>query len=167
MYKINDIVVYRRNVCKITGRRKSDLNGEQCYVLEPYIDPDGSVRMMVPVNYHGENIRDVSTKQEISKLIKSIPELKMLENKPANMKSQYVALLKGNDLVDLARIIKTSYYRNKERADNHKKVASIDGEYLEKAENYMFNEFSVALDMPFEKCRDNFIKAIKKQEKAS
>lgn len=56
MYKVNDVVVYRRNVCKIVGRKKSDLTGEQCYVLEPYIDPDGSVRMMVPVSNRGGNI---------------------------------------------------------------------------------------------------------------
>jgi CarD family transcriptional regulator len=162
VYQIDDVVVYRRNVCKVVGKDKSDLTGEQCYVLVPYCSGDCGVRMMVPVANRAGNLRDVATKDEIKSLIKSIPNLQLLENKPANMKSQYVALLKGNDLVDLARIIKTSYYRNKERIENHKKLASIDGEYLEKAENFMFNEFSVALDMPYEKCKEFFIGAIRK-----
>ena len=36
MYKKNDIVVYKRDVCKVVGKVRSDFTGEQCYILVPY-----------------------------------------------------------------------------------------------------------------------------------
>lgn len=165
MYKKNDLVVYRRDVCKVVDKIKSDMTGEQCYILQPYNQMDGSVRMQVPVSNKGGHLRDVLTKDEVNELIKNVSKIEMLEDKPANMKSQYVALLKEDNLEDLIRIIKTSYQRNKVRADSHKKLAAIDGEYLEKAERYLFTEFAVAMDMTYEDSKAHFIKQILKPTK--
>ena len=162
MYEINDVVVYRRDVCRIVNTETSEMTGEKCYVLEPYEACSGLRRMQVPVSNRGGHLRSLSTEKEIRDLMARIPTLEMLENKPANMKSQYVALLKTDELDDLIRIIKTSYYRNKERLDNHKKLASIDGEYLQKAEKYLFSEFAVALGKTYEECREDFITEIRK-----
>ena len=96
MYKVNDIVVYRRDVCKIVGKHRSDFTGEMCYDLVPYMKQDGSVKMQVPVSNKAGNLRDLITEEEIRELIISAPDIQTLENKPANMKSQYAALLKGN-----------------------------------------------------------------------
>ena len=30
MYKINDVVVYKRDVCRVVGREKSGFTGEKC-----------------------------------------------------------------------------------------------------------------------------------------
>lgn len=167
MYKLNDIVVYRRDVCRIVDTAKSDMTGELCYVLEPYEAAGGGRRMQVPVANRGGHLRSLSTSEEIYDLIDKVPTLEMLENKPANMKSQYVALLKTDSLEDLIRIIKTSYYRNKERRDNHKKLASIDGEYLQKAEKYLFSEFSVALGKSYDECKEEFVHLVRNVENAS
>lgn len=156
MYKTDDIVVYRRDVCKVIGTRESDFTGEMCYVLVPYDRQDGSVRMQVPVSNRGGHIRDIVTKEEVQKLIEQTPDIETLESKPANMKSQYAAVLKGESLSDLVCIIKTSFTRNKERMEQHKKLASIDDEYLQKAEYYLFTELSVALGMSFEEAKRYF-----------
>ncbi|MBR2829924.1 MAG: hypothetical protein IKE68_05195 [Solobacterium sp.] len=60
------------------------------------------------------------------------------------------------------RIIKTSYLRNKERLESHKKLASIDGEYMRKAEQYLFEEFAVALETTFDQAKDYFVKQLDK-----
>lgn len=156
MYKVNDIVVYRRDVCKIVGKHRSDFTGEMCYDLVPYLKQDGSVKMQVPVSNKAGNLRDLITEDEIRKLIISAPDIRTLENKPANMKSQYAALLKGNNIQDLICIIKTSYGRNKARMEQHKKLASIDDEYLQKAENYLYQEISVALGKTYEEAKAYF-----------
>lgn len=162
MYKKGDVVVYRRNVCRVVGKGKSDFTGEQCYFLELYHDEGGTARMQVPVANKGGHLRDLITKPEIKKLMAMVDDIDCLENKPANMKSQYAALLKGDGLDELICIIKTSYLRNKERMDTHKKLASIDGEYLEKAERYLFNEFSVAMNCSYDKAKEYFIKELNK-----
>ena len=163
MYQVNDVVVYRRNVCRVVGKVKSDMTGEQCYILEPYESQDGSVRMQVPIANKGGHLRSVISREGIDALIKSVPSLNTLEDKPANMKSQYIALLKGDSIEDLVRIIKTSYKRNKARIDNHKKLAAIDGEYLAKAERYLFNELAVAMNMSYEDSKEYFESAMQEE----
>ena len=32
MYKINDVVIYKRDVCRVVGREKSGFTGEKCYI---------------------------------------------------------------------------------------------------------------------------------------
>ena len=162
MYKINDIVVYRRDVCKVVGKHRSDFTGEQCYILVPYMQQDGSVRMQVPVANKGGHLRDLITPEEIDQLIKDTPDIEMLVNKPANMKSQYAALLKGDEISDLIRIIKTSYSRNQARLEQHKKLASIDDEYLRKAEQYLYAELSVSLGMSFDESKTWFEEEVSK-----
>ena len=156
MYKINDIVVYRRDVCRVIGRHRSDFTGEQCYILVPYANQDGSVKMQVPIANKGGHLRDLITREEIDKLIKSTPDIELLENKPANMKSVYANLLKGDEISDLIRIIKTSYLRNQARLEANKKIASIDDEYLRKAEKYLYEEIAVSLGLSYEESKTFF-----------
>lgn len=165
MYKINDVVVYRRDVCRVTGKKKSDFTGEMCYVLVPYDNTDNSVTMQVPVSNKAGHLRDLVTKEEISELIKNAPGIETLESKPANMKSQYATLMKGDSLEDLVCIIKTSYLRNDERLKNHKKLASIDAEYLDKAEKLLYSELSIALGKTYEESKKYFEKEVAKVEK--
>lgn len=162
MYKINDVVVYRREVCRIVGKHKSDFTGEQCYILVPYYDESGSTKMQVPVSNKAGHLRDLVTKEQIQELIKETPDIDTLANKPANMKSQYANLLKSDKLEDLVCIIKTSYGRNKARLEQHKKLASVDDEYLKRAEDYLFNELSVALNMTYDEAKDYFNAEVEK-----
>lgn len=160
MYKIGDVVVYRRDVCRVTAKKKSDLTGEMCYVLVPYKNENNSVKMQVPVSNKAGHLRDLVTKDQIDELIRNAPDIETLESKPANMKSQYATLMKGGSLEDLVCIIKTSYLRNDERMKNHKKLASIDAEYLEKAENLLYSELSVAMNMSYEESKEFFEKEV-------
>ena len=165
MYKINDVVVYKRVVCVVVGKQKSDFTGEMCYILKPYFDQGAEVQMRVPVSNKAGNLRDLLTKKEIDKLIKETVDIASLPNKQANMKSQYATLLKGNDVADLITVMKTSYGRNKARQDQNKKAASVDDEYLQKAEKYLFEEIAVALDRSVDDARAYFEKAIAKASK--
>ena len=165
MYKINDVVVYRRDVCRVVGKKKSDFTGEMCYVLVPYDSTDRSVTMQVPVSNKAGHLRDLVTKEEITELIRSASDIETLESKPANMKSQYATLMKGDSLEDLVCIIKTSYLRNDERMKSHKKLASIDAEYLDKAEKLLYSELAITLGKSFEEAKSYFEKEVAKWEK--
>lgn len=166
MFHVNDIVVYRRNVCQIIGTTTSATSCELCYVMKLYHTASSEVLMQVPISNKCGHLRRLSTKEEVETLLKKIPQLELLESKPANMKSQYVALLKGNDIEDLAKIIKTSYYRNQRRIDAHKKLASIDDEFFHKAENYLVNECSLVLGITYDECQKIFFNEIEKKPKA-
>lgn len=163
-YKPGDVVVYRREVCKVVKIAKSDFTGEKVYILEPYINQNVSVRMQVPLTNKGGHLRDLITADEIKQLIRETPDIEMLESKSANMKSQYAALIKGDDIKDLIRIIKTSYMRNRERLSSHKKMTTIDDEYLQKAENYLYTEIGVSLDLSYDESKYFFEDAVRKVE---
>lgn len=167
MYKTGDVVVFRRKVCRVIGKEKSDFTGEQCYVLAPYdAKEDHMVRMLVPVSNKAGNLRDVATKQEIDDLCSRAEDLELLMSKPANMKSQYSAIMKGNSLDELVSVIKTTFLRNRERAVNHKKLANIDEEYLAKAEDLLYSEMSVALGIPYEECGEYFRRKVAESQNA-
>lgn len=161
-YKIGDVVVYRRDVCKVVKIAKSDFTGEQCYILVPCGQQDGSVKMQVPVANKGGHLRNLVTEDEIKDLIANVKEVETLISKPANMKSQYATLLKTDDIEDLIRIIKTSYERNRERLVNHKKMASIDDEYLQKAEKYLYDEISASLGISYDESKAFFEREVNK-----
>jgi RNA polymerase-interacting CarD/CdnL/TRCF family regulator len=162
MYKINDVVMYKRDVCRVVGKEKSGFTGEKCYILVPYNSTDGSTRMQVPVSNKAGHLRDLITKEEIIELINETPDIEMLENKSANMKSQYANLLKTDKISDLVCIIKTSYERNRLRMEQHKKAASVDDEYLQKAEKYLYEELAVSLGMSFEDAKSYFLEEVHK-----
>ncbi len=162
MYRVGDIVVYKRDVCRVVGKHRSDFTGEPCYILVPYNNMDGSTKMQVPVSNKAGHLRDLVTKEEIHQLIEETPDIETLANKPANMKSQYANLLKGEKLSDLVCIIKTSYGRNKIRMEQHKKLASVDDEYLQRAEKYLFDELSVALKMSYDEAKQYFNEEVSK-----
>ncbi len=162
MYKINDVVVYKRDVCRVVGKEKSGFTGEKCYVLVPYNSTDGSTRMQVPVSNKAGHLRDLITKEEIEDLIQETPNIGMLENKSANMKSQYANLLKTDEITDLVSIIKTSCERNRIRMEQHKKAASVDDEYLRIAEKYLYEELAVSLGMSFEDAKSYFLGEVSK-----
>ena len=164
MYKINDIVVYKRDVCRVKETVVSERTGEHCYILVPFNDESGMTKMIVPVANAGGHLRDLLTEEELEDLLSRAPAIETLADKQANMKSQYVALLRSDSLEDLICIIKTSYLRNKTRLDNHKKLAAIDGEYLQKAENYLFKEMSVAMGKSIDECRAYFANKLNRAE---
>ncbi len=162
MYDIDDLVIYRRDVCRVIGTAKSPSTGEECYILTPYETVDGSVRMTVPVANRGGHIRDVITPDEAQALMDRIGTIEPLVDKPANMKSQYVAMLKGDEIEDLIRVIKTACMRNRVRMDNHKKLAAIDGEYLGRAQDYLLKELSVTYGKCYEEVKEDFVANLRK-----
>lgn len=113
MFKIDDYVVYKRNVCKIK-QIKDDIN----YVLVP-ID-DESLVITVPKSNLG--LRNIVSKEESLKLIKSIPSID---------------------------IIKTTYLRNEDRLANNKKIGEKDDNYFKKAEKLLYNELSISLGLSY------------------
>ena len=156
LYKKGDLVVYRREVCRVIRIAKSDFTKEKCYILVPYANMDGSVKMQVPVSNKAGHLRDIINKEQIEDLIGLVKNSSALENKTANLKSQYSNLLNSDSLEDLVCIIKTSYKRNQDRIAQNKRTASVDDEYLRKAEQYLFNEIAASLSVSYEEAEAYF-----------
>lgn len=155
-YMRGDIVMYKRDVCRVVRIGVSEYTQEECYILVPLTQPDGSIKMQVPVSNVAGHLRDLMKPEEIMALIQEVPSIETLASKPANMKSQYLNLMHSNDVRDLIRIIKTSRKRNQDRIANKKRPASVDDEFLRKAEACLFNEIAASMQMSFEESKEFF-----------
>ena len=161
MYKENDYLVYKKDVCKVREVRKNRMNGKDYYILVPITDE--SLIIEAPADNRMGFIRDVISKEEAEKLIKKIPKIETLENLDDKyIEKTYKELLYNGDLEDLIKIIKTTYIRNDNRIKSNKKISDKDKTYFEKAEEYLYNELSISLNMSFGETKEYIINEVTK-----
>ncbi len=159
MYKENDYLVYKRDVCRVKEIRKNKMNGLDYYMLVP-IDDD-SLIIDVPVDNRMGYIRNIIEKEAAEKLINNIPNIEPLKNiEDRYIENAYKDLIYKGTQEDLIKIIKTSYLRNQDRINNKKKISDKDTNYFNKAEKYLYNELSVALNMTFEETKEFVINKV-------
>jgi len=156
MYKENDYIIYKRDVCRVREVKKNRMNGNLSYILIPINDE--SLIIETPVDNRMGYIRDVISRKDAEDLIEKIPSIPILENiDDKYIEKTYKELLYSGSLEDLITIIKTTYLRNNERTKANKKVSDKDKTYFEKAEDYLYNELSVALSMSFDDTKEYII----------
>lgn len=159
MYKANDYVVYKKDVCKVREIRKNNMNGLDYYILVP-ID-DNSLIIDVPTDNKMGWIRDIISKEEAERLINNIPKISPLKNiDDKYIENTYKDLIYNGTQEDLIKIIKTAYLRNEERLNNKKKISDKDSNYFNKAEKYLYNELSIALNMSFDETKNYIISKV-------
>lgn len=143
MHKIGDYVVYKKDVCKINKLDKD------YYILNPIDDETLTIKLPISSNL----LRDLIDKKECDKLIKSIPKIDIINTPDKNLESEYKKLLNSGNLEDLVKIIKTTYLRNENRLNNHKKIGEKDDTYFKRAEKLLYNEMSVSLGLSYEETK--------------
>lgn len=164
MYKVNDYLIYKKEVCKVRDVKKNKINGLDYYVLVP-ID-DESLIIDVPTDNRMGWIRDIISKEEAEKLISNIPNIKPIKNiDDKYIENTYKDLINNGTEEDLIKVIKTTYLRNKERINNKKKASDKDSNYFNKAEKYLYNELSIALNMSFDETKEYVIGKVQEQIK--
>lgn len=150
MKNIGDYIVWRKEVCKIKDIKNN------LYVLEP-ID-DTTLTLQVPIN--SQVLRDLIKKKDIDKLLREIPSIDTVNGSDRLIEQTYKELMQNGTYEDLIKIIKTTYLRNENRKNNKKKISEVDNEYFNKAENYLYNEFSIVLNLSFDETKEYVIKTV-------
>ncbi len=143
MFKINEYVVYKRDVCKVTGIKHRNFNNKDYYVLSP-VD-DESLTIEIPIKRKKKFIRPLITNEEVMNIIKEIPNVEAITGKSRTLENEYKKLLNTGDHLDVLTVLKTTYLRNKEREEAGKKTTEKDTEYFELAEKMLYNEFALVL----------------------
>lgn len=158
MFKLNDYLVYQKNIYQIIGIKYKYLNNQDYYILNSVIDP--SLTIKLPCN--NNSIRPIINKDEVKEIIKKIPKIDIIKLDDKLLEIEYKKLLNGS-LEDLIKIIKTTYLKNKERLDAKKKISDKDKTYFDKAELLLYTECGLALNMTFEDTKNYIIKQIEIQ----
>ncbi len=159
MYKIDDYVMYRHDVCKIKDIRENKLTGKTYYVMTPL--DDESLIIDIPTEDKMGFLREIISKKDAEKLINSIPNIEPLEGiKDKDLVFLYKDLLNTGTHENLIKIIKTTYLRNENRLINKRKISEKDNTYFKLAEKYLYNELSVSLDMTVNEVKNYIIKVL-------
>ena len=156
MYKQNDYIIYKREVCKVKEILKNYLFDKDYYLLSPL--SDDSLTIKIPTD--SKEIRPLISKEEILKLIEKMPLVEVVEADTKSLESIYKNLLLSRTHEDLIKIIKTTYLRNKERIEKSKKTTDKDVYYFNLAEKYLYQEFQVILGLTYDETKEFVIKSV-------
>jgi len=156
MFNIDDYVVYNHDVCRIIGF--NNFKGRDYYVLK--MIKDDSLTINVPID--NCNVRELISKDGVYSLIKKIPNIPVISIDSKNIDNEYRSLFEDGSYESLVSIIKTSYLINEDRALSNKKVRDKDLFYFNLAEEYLYNEFSIVLDMSFDEVKNYVISEVSK-----
>ena len=159
MFKIGDIVVHKRDICKVTDIIKNYSLDEDYYSLVP-ID-DSSLTIHTPISNTRGSIRKVISKAEAEALIQEIPKIEIIEPMDDRaLEGRYISLINSSKHEDLIRIIKTTYLRREERENCGKKVSEKDKSYFRQAEKLFYSEFSIALGKSYQETKDYIVSKV-------
>ena len=153
MFKVFEYVIYKRDLCKII--EIVEHQNKKYYKLRPI--EDESLTINIPVDNKLNKLRYPINKKEAEELIERIPSIDIINTNDRLLEQEYIKLMKSDTHEDLIKIIKTTYLRNAERKKNGKKVADKDLSYFQKAEEYLYNELSISLEMTYKECKNYII----------
>lgn len=154
MYNKGDYVVkIPEGICKIENVGYLDISGinndREYYTLVPI--KEKSSKIYIPTDSCKGRIRNVISKEDAIKFIKSIPDINEKDISNEKMREQeYKAAILSCDNKKIVSIIKLIYSRRQERINQGKKVTATDDRYFKQAEDVLYSELSFVLNIPKE-----------------
>ena len=163
MFSKGEKVVYgSTGVCVIEDICEKELIRNQkkmYYVLKPIFQQNNVI--YAPVNDGKVAMRPVLTAREAEELIARIPEIKEETTERDYSKEDYRTEFLPHKCADLVKLTSIIYEKRKTASQNNKKLGFMDEKYMRLAEELLFGELSVALDIPPEKVKDYIKERIK------
>ncbi len=160
MFETGKYVVYRnKGVCYIREITHLDIPGTDpdrlYYILNPV--SDSSAKLYLPTDCDESMVRPVMSRSEANALIAEIPEIGLLTvDDEKKRETIYKEAMKSCDCRRLISVIKTLHRRREDRLATGKKVTVLDDRYLRAAEHELFDELSIALDLPKDQMQSYF-----------
>lgn len=152
MFSIGDRVVYGQiGVCTILDIAVPDFlkQGEarKYYILEPE-NQKGNIYTPVDAKVF---MRPLLTKDEAEQLIDLIPSIQAEAYHSTSLQeltTHYAAALHSHDCADLIELIMSIYAKKQYRQKNNQKIGAVDEGFMKRAEELLYSELSIALEMP-------------------
>lgn len=162
MFKINDYVVYKGEVCLLKEIKPKYRAEADYYILEPVAN--SGLTMAVPVEDKYGLLRKIIGRKEAEELIIRIPKIEVIDLEDDRLiENEYRTLMNSAcKQEDLVRIIKTTYLRNEKRKKLGKKTRYMDNSFFQRAEHLLYTELAVALGMDYDKTEEYVIEKVKK-----
>ena len=155
MYQIGDIIFYGNiGVCRVTDiTMQQPPNGEaeqQYYTLVPLYQ---QCLIHIPVDSDKVFMRPAISKEDAKQLIDLIPTMRAESYHGATnheLAEHYEKLLRSHDCVNLIELTTSIYAKKQELEGTKRKFGVVDERFLHQAEELLFGELAVALEIPVE-----------------
>ncbi|MDR1378229.1 MAG: hypothetical protein LBJ36_04180 [Synergistaceae bacterium] len=153
-YRVNDAVLYgAQGVCRIAEISEKDLCGKpiEYYVLKPVYDSKATI--FIPVNSEtaSSNMRPIMSAEQARALIKTMPNVDSIWiEEDVARRTHYQEILLGCDRMELIKLIKTLYLRQRKQKDSGKEMHLAEKHMLKEAEKILHGEFAYVLNIKYE-----------------
>lgn len=172
MYGIGEKIVYGNSgVCEVesyTAPKLPGINKEQRYYALRPLYQSGTI--YCPADNPKVFMRPVITRQEAEALIDLIPAIEA-EPCPSNQMQEisehYKSAINTHDCADLIELIMSIYCKKQAVEAKKRKFSQLDGRYMKLAEDLLYGEFAVALEMPKDSVKAYISKRVDEAEKAA
>lgn len=152
MFSIGEKIMYGgTGVCvveDITDIKPSRLEPSRAYYILRPLYQSGTIQ--TPVDNDKVPIRPVMTRSEAEELVDDIPGITAsicYERNLSALRNHYQQQLSSFDCRDLIRMTKSIYAKKKDAERRQKKIGVTDEKFLRRAEDLLFGELAVALDI--------------------
>lgn len=145
------VVSGNKGVCVVEDITTLDISGvdkeREYYILKPVYVTGSTV--YVPVDTADDSMRRILNREEANSLIQGIPEIPLISiSNDKLLEQEYRGCMRTNDCAEWVRIIKTIYARRKKRMEAGRKVTALDAKYFRMAEDNLYGELAVSLQIP-------------------
>ena len=171
MYKAGDYVICgQHGVCVVEKEGavsflKSE-KGRVYYTLHPLYSQGGTI--YIPADNEKVVMRKLLTKQEAEELIQSLEEIENLWVDNDNRREHlFKEAIKTCDCRELVKVIKTIYSSKQSRIKAGKKVTASDEKYLNIAEERLYGELAIPLNIDKKDVEQFIIEEIKKNQEVT
>lgn len=169
MFETGEYIVYgKTGICQVMGVTTMNMEGIPKDRLYYILRPDGATEgtIFTPVDNDKMVMRRLLTREEAEELIDEIPEIEVLGIEDEKLREEtYKECIRGCQCRELMRMIKTIRYRKRDRLARGKKATATDEKYLKTAEENLYAEFSILLDVPKNRMEDYIRERIKDRKK--
>ena len=159
MYSVGDKIMYGgTGVCVVEDITMIKLSGmdkaKQYYTLKPLYQA-GTIQ--TPVDNDKIPIRPVMSRNEAQELVDGIPDIAATicyEKNLSALRNYYQQQMSTFECRDLIRMTKSIYAKKKDAESRQKKIGMTDEKFLRRAEDLLFGELAVALDLSRDAVRE-------------
>lgn len=153
MYQVGEWIFYGNvgacQVREISKRKVPGMEQERLYyTLQPVSD---NCSIAAPVEAGKVFMRPLITREEAERLIAHIPQVEpTIYHNPVlrQLTEHYEALLNTHDCGMLIEMTMSIYAKRQEALEQKRKLGAVDEKFMRRAEDLLFGELAVALDIP-------------------
>lgn len=170
MYQPGDLIIYGgEGVCRVESvglLALSDVKSDKLYYTLQPLYRNGTVFAPVEGKVF---MRPVIGKAEAQALVQAIPGIKESRLEGRNLRAAgeyYQKMMDSHDCADLVQLIKTIYVKQQSAQAAGRKGGQVDERYRKRAEDTLYGELAVALDIPKDAVEAYIHKVIEEQKAA-